>query len=51
MLLAVRVLALAEDLSFEILKCDHDNRDVVERLPIEAILKHALDCKATLLMD
>ena len=51
MLLAVGILALAEYLPFEVPKCDHDNCDVVERLPIEAVLKNALDCQATLLMD
>lgn len=51
MLIPVRVLALAEHFSFEILKGNHDDSDVVERLPVEAVLQHALDGQATLLMD
>ena len=51
MVLAVRVLALAEDFSFEILEADHDDGDVVERLTVETVFEHALDGEAALLMD
>jgi hypothetical protein len=45
------VLGLTKDLSLEVLEGDHDHGHIVKGLSIERVLKDALNCKATLLMN
>lgn len=44
------VLALSEHCSFEILKSYHDHCHIIQRLPIERVLKHCFHCQTRLLV-
>jgi len=50
LLLPLRVLAFSKYFPLEVLKGDHHDGDVVQRLPVERILENALNCKSALLM-
>lgn len=51
LLLAVGVLALAEDDALEVLEGDDYDGDVVQALAIQRVLQHRLDGEAALLVD